>query len=333
MLIRKSESIINSYNDSESIPEDIIPADDGFHGSPKRVAAEWWYFDAIFNNGYSAHLGFRTFSRKKLGMVNPNIEFYKDGKFIGRASKRFLFRNFKTSKEVPLAKLFNKTIIEFDYDRYKKTGEWVYHYKLKIEDNSVDLTFKGITQGWKIETDNESWTVALPKASVTGEIIVNGNKMQVNGIGYHDHNWNYSLLTLMNYGVGWYWGKIRSPSFNLIWANIVQSSKKSKILAIANKDGNGYFNINPEQINFKIDRFTRIRGKKTPSCFNLKIEDTVKNIPMKVDVKMESDEIHYGKAGIAPYWRYHVNSSGFISIGEKKEKVNKTHIMEYLSFT
>ena len=48
---------------------------------------------------------------------------------------------------------------------------------------------------------------------------------------------------------------------------------------------------------------------------------------------MESDEIHYGKAGIAPYWRYHVNTSGYISIGEKKEQIKRTHIMEYLSFT
>ena len=43
--------------------DDILPSDDAFHGSPKRISAEWWYFDAIFSNKYSAHIGFKTFSR------------------------------------------------------------------------------------------------------------------------------------------------------------------------------------------------------------------------------------------------------------------------------
>ena len=214
--------------------EDITPSDDAYHGSPKRISAEWWYFDAIFNNKYSAHVGFKTFSRKNLGMVSPNIQFYKDGEFILNAAKRFLFRNFETSNQVPIVKLFKKPVIEFNQDRYNKSGEWVYNFNLKIENNAIYLEFKGLTKGWKIETDNESWTVALPKATVTGEIIVNGKKMSVNGIGYHDHNWNYSMLTVMNYGIGWYWGKIRSDSFVIVWANIIKSKKRSQILAVVN---------------------------------------------------------------------------------------------------
>ena len=76
--------------------EDIVPSDDAFHGSPKRVSAEWWYFDAVFNNGYSAHIGFKTFFRKNLGMVSPNIQYYKDGKLVVNSAKRFLSNNFET---------------------------------------------------------------------------------------------------------------------------------------------------------------------------------------------------------------------------------------------
>ena len=146
---------MNNYYPKSNV-ENILPSDDAFHGSPKKVSAEWWYFDALFDNNYSAHLGFKTFSRKKLGMVSPNIQFYKDGKLVANTAKRFLFKNFETSKEVPIAKIFKKPVFEFNNDNYKKNGEWVYNYQLQIGDNAADLEFRGVTKGWKIETDNES---------------------------------------------------------------------------------------------------------------------------------------------------------------------------------
>jgi len=318
---------------TKSIVEDILPSDDAFHGSPKHVSAEWWYFDAIFHNQYSAHIGFKTFSRKKIGMVSPNIQFYKDGKLVVNISKRFLFRNFETSKEIPIAKLFKKPVFEFNQDSYNKTGEWIYNYKLKIGNNAVNLEFKGLTQGWKIETDKESWTVALPKAIVSGEITVNGKKMNVNGIGYHDHNWNYSMLTVMNYGRGWYWGKIRSKSFVIVWANIIKSSKKSELVAVINQDNKGYLNINPENILFKAGNFSRINYKKIPKSFKIQINDKVKEKLVKVDVNMESQNFHYGKQLLADYWRYHVKSNGNISVGSTTENLdNEVQIIEYLKY-
>jgi predicted secreted hydrolase len=320
-------------NASKANVEDIVPSDDAFHGPPKRVSAEWWYFDAIFNNNYSAHIGFKTFFRKKLGMVSPNIQYYKDGKLVADAANRFLYRNFFTSNEIPIAKLFKKSVFEFNLDRYKENGDWIYDFKYKIKDNAVDLNFKGLTKGWKIETDTESWTVALPKARVSGEIVVNGKKMSVDGIGYHDHNWNYSMLTVMNYGIGWYWGKIRSESFVIVWANIIKSSKRSELIAVINQDYNGYMNINPNNFHFSVEKFSRKKHKKIPTCFKIQIDDIVDNKPVKVDVELESENYHYGKQLLADYWRYHVKSNGKISVGSKTETLDdKTQIIEYLRY-
>ena len=99
-------------------PTDIIPADDAFHGSKKRIAAEWWYFDANFTNNYSLHIGCRTFSKKKNGIVSPFLEFYKDGKLEVKANKRFTLRQLETSTDFPLVKLANNTIITFDKERF-----------------------------------------------------------------------------------------------------------------------------------------------------------------------------------------------------------------------
>ena len=315
-------------------PHDITPADDAFHGSTKRMAAEWWYFDANFTNNYSLHIGCRTFTKKKQGMISPFLEIYKDGKLEVKAVNRYLFSQFQTSSDYPLVKLANKTIIEFDKERFKENGEWVYHISLKKEENEVNLTFIGTTKGFKYETDSESWTVALPKALVKGEIIVNGKKINGNGIGYHDHNWNYSLLTPLTYGKGWYWGKIMSKTLTISWAEIIKSASRGEILAVINQDNQGYLPTNAENIYFKPEKFVRNHRKIMPTRFTLKIDDIVNKVPIKVNVKMEPQDVHYDKVLIiAPYWRYHVKAEGYISLGSIKESVNDMQIMEYLKFS
>lgn len=332
MFCKKAESFKNY---PPPVPaSDIKPSDDAFHGSKKHIAAEWWYFDATFTNKYSLHIGIRTFSKKNKGMVSPFLEIYKEGKLVEKAAKRFQFSKFRTSSDLPFVKLSGKTIIEFDKQRFKEKGEWVYNINLELENHKVNLEFIGATQGFKYETKAESWTVALPKATVSGDITVNGKKMNVKGIGYHDHNWNYSLLTPLNYGKGWYWGKIMSETLTISWAEVIKSANKGEILAVFSQDDNGYISANAKNIFFKTDKFTKNHRRKMPTFFTIKIDDKVNGKPIKADVKMEAKETHFGKVMIiAPYWRYHVKAEGYISIGSKKEKVNEIQIMEFLRFS
>jgi len=322
------EKIIENNDFNKVFAEDIIPADDAFHGSTKHVAAEWWYFEAKLNNGYTVVLTPTT--QLKNMVIFPCIELYKDGELKVRLIKRYFFQNFQTLKNFPFVKLFDKKIIEFDYDRYNKKGEWVYNISTKIDNYEINLNFIGNTKGWKMELDKQIWIVALPKAKVTGEIVINGTKMNVNGIGYHDHNCGSDLSKLFNVS-GWYWGKIMSETLTLTWANISEKSSKKKLIAVLNQDNQGYFNINPENIYFKPDNFIRNHGRKMPTSYNLKIDDVVNDIPIHVDVNMEVKNIHrrFKKLLIAPYWRYHVEAKGVLSLGSYFENVNKTQIMEF----
>ena len=313
--------------------EKINPSDDSFHGSKRQIAAEWWYFDAMFSDDISIHVGCRTFSIRRLGMVRPFLEFYKDGKLIKEKKQRFLFRNFKTSKDYPLVHIFKKPIIKFDYNLFKKEGKWKYDINLKIDDCYANLEFIGINEGFKIETDRESWTVALPKAKVTGEIKFNGKKRNVEGIGYHDHNWNYTFLTALTYGKCWYWGKIRSKNYNIVWANVIKKDNKWDILAVVNKEKEGFFNIKPEKIFFKPDDFIIDHKKKTPTSFIIKINDVVQNISIKAEIEMKENDLHYSTVLGSPYWRYHVKTKGYISIDGEEEKIDDIQIMEFLSFS
>jgi len=266
-------------------------------------------------------------------MVQPFLEFYKNGNLEVEKKKRFLFRNFETSKAKPLVNLFKKPIIEFDYEKYKKEGKWIYRVDLKIEDCKANLEFIGDGDGFKIETSAESWTVALPKAKVKGEIEYKGKKIKVEGTGYHDHNWNYTFLTALTYGKCWYWGKIRSKNYNIVWANVVKKDDRWDLLAVINHDKKGFLNIQPENITFKAEKYITDNKRKTPTFFTLKINDIVNKIPIKADIKMKVKDLHYSSVLRSPYWRYHVEISGFILIDGKKEEINDIQIMEFLNFS
>ena len=325
---QKKQYLLDVKRDIES----ITPIDDAFHGTKKHVAAEWWYFDAIFKNNYSIHLGLRTYSKKNRGMISPQIEIYKDGQFICEETTRLLFRHVDISKTIPMVKHNDHTIMKLNQDHYNKTKQFQYHINCFLNNYGFDLTFDATTLGWKFETEAESWTVALPKANVKGIIMVDGEEIPVEGMGYHDHNWNYSMVTVMNYGQGWYWGKIASKHFNIVWAKIVKSNKY-EILAVINKDNEKFYNIDPKNILLTIDTDTKAGRFKAPSHFHIKIQETIEDIPIDVDVDMHSQGIHYNSIIIAPYFRYHVSSTGYISIGSENEQVNKMQIMEYLRFS
>ena len=315
----------------EQTPENINPIDDAFHGSSKRRSAEWWYFDVIFDNGYTTHIGCMTFSKKNRGTATQVLELYKDGKLVFEKRKKNRFSVFETSKKIPYVKISGKPFIKFDEETYKKTGKWIYDVSIKLEKYELNLKFIGTTKGWKIETDRESWTVALPKAEVTGELIIDQEKIDVKGIGYHDHNWNYNLKTLLTYGKGWYWGRVMSKRFNVIFANIFKSSSKSILLSIINEDKKGYLSIKPESIDFRVDDFISYKRKKIPSKYFFKINDVIDNVKVEVDVEMSTNDIHYQRRLlILSYYRFHVKSKGYISIDNVKENVNDLQIVELM---
>ena len=333
MKMKKEGSATNTKNFMENTPEDITPKDDAFHGSIKRLSAEWWYFDAVFDNGIAVHIGCMTYSKKDKGKVTKVLDVYKDGKLIFGGKKKYRFIHFETSKEIPYVKVDGESFIEFDEETYKKNKQWSYNISLKLDNQEIKLNFIGTTKGWKIETERESWTVAAPKAKVTGEMTLNGEKIKLNGIGYHDHNWNYNLKTLLTYGKGWYWGRIMSKKYNLIFANIIRPHEKSLLLSVINEDGTGYISINPKNIEFIKAEYVKHKRKKVPSEYILKIKDLQNKIPIDIEVIMKTTETHYERRMLfMSYFRFYEKSSGYISVNNKKEKVNDSQIMELLKF-
>jgi hypothetical protein len=318
----------------------IIPKDDTFHGNINLLDIEWWYFDAVFDNGYSVHIGIRTYHIRRFGIVQSRINVYKDGEVAIEVMKTNLLRDCYILNDRPCIQIENKTVVNFDYNYYVKTGNWKYKITMTIDTHAVDLIFIGTSEGWKIETSETCWTVPLPKAVVTGTITVNSKKIPVNGVGYHDHNWNYSPVTAMN-NLGWFWGRITGNTLNITWAKTMQSAKKGDLIAIINQDNKNennkkdFYSISPKTIDFRFSDFIKNHRKWIPSEFKLFINNSISNstISIKTDIHLKTLFVQHTKIFTIHYWRYHVITNGTISLASKTEKLkDKPQIIEFLSF-
>jgi predicted secreted hydrolase len=303
--------------------------DDAFHGSTAPRFTEWWYFDAIFDNGYSIELNVRVLSiiKNRFVIIYKRTDLYKDGQLIKHYRKKYRLRDFYASKDIPSVKIADKEVIKGRID--KKTGKMIYDLSFHFEDISADLHFTAATKGWQGKiTGGDSWAVILPRAEVTGTIKVNDEEIKVKGIGYHDHNWDVRYAVTKN-NHGWFWGRIYSKSFAVTWSTIYKNKNYGQPLLIISENDKGYINFKPEEINFIGDKLGLQNKKMIPHHFIIEADNGLANIKFSMDAK----ELHHDTVMIRyHYWRYHMMCTGTITVGDKTETVKDIQIAEFIRF-
>ena len=329
-ILDMKNGIYKSNKDSQFVflPEAISIEDDGYHESETPRFTEWWYFDAVFDNGYSAQMSVRLLSiiKKRLVLIFQRLDIYKDGELVSHNRKRCSLRNFKAKREIPLVKLDDIQVINGYIN--KNTGNWVYDLSFEINDTSVNLKFEGQTQGWKGRNPGgDWWAVLLPRAEVNGTITVKDKQIDVSGIGYHDHNWDVRAKAAKN--LGWFWGKINFKNFTVTWATIFKDMNVGQPLLVINKINEGYINVLPQKIDFVGDDLCMENGKSIPHRLILK----TKTENAALDVTMKVLKIHHVKMMLRMhYWRFHVSCKGSLKVGLEQESVDETHIAEFIRF-
>jgi predicted secreted hydrolase len=203
----------------------LDPAEDGDHYSPKRDFFEWWYFDAAFDNGYRLVAIFHS-SLYNAVDHKPTLDIRLTGPqdtsgprshiAIGRYTRQ-VYRSSPGSCDLVIAGCSAK-------------AESPSRYRVRLDQGEVcaDLVYEGQVPGWRPGTgylfaDEASghyfkWVVPLPVARVTGTISIQGETMQVEGAGYHDHNWgNFVLSDAFQY---WHWGRVFADFEGKPWAAV-----------------------------------------------------------------------------------------------------------------
>ncbi len=327
----KKNEIYSSLKDSpfKFTPSNVSLKDDSFHGSTAPRFTEWWYFDAMFDNGYSIQLNIRVLSiiKNRFALIYKRTDIYKEGRLLKHHRKRYGLKDYNASKENPYVTLDGKEVIKGFID--KKTGNLIYDLSFEIENTSANLQFKSCTKGWKGNNPGgDGWAVVLPRAEVKGKLKVNNEEIDVRGIGYHDHNWDVRYSVTKN-NHGWFWGKIYSKNFTITWATIYKNKNIGQPLLVLNENNKGYINFKPEEIKFIGDKLAIKNKKMIPHHFILEANNGKEKLKFSMDAK----DLHHDKVMIRyNYWRYHMMCTGTITVGDKTETVKGIQIAEFLRF-
>ncbi|MFX0008936.1 MAG: lipocalin-like domain-containing protein [Candidatus Hermodarchaeota archaeon] len=254
------------------------PENDGLHIDMKKGGNfEWWYFDARLDNGYMA-VGFFRAKHERTGKTGVEITIYKP---TGEKIQRIF--DYEHSDLIASTKDANVKIgnnyINVDYTNEELPTFEIF---LKEEDIGIHLHYKPKVRGWMpgegyTEFGNMGefgWAIAIPRADVEGTLTVNNQEITVKGIGYHDHNWlTFNLVRVVEY---WYWGRVYSKNFTIIYAYIKCNKKMDNypinILMVAKGEkiilSTGEFELIDKDF-----QFNEKAGNKYPKSLIFKLSD------------------------------------------------------------
>jgi hypothetical protein len=248
MLVQKVKNkprIIEAWSGPGKKDEFITifkPEFDALHINMKeRGNTEWWYFDARFESGYTA-VGFFRAKHERTGKTGVEITIYKPNGEKIQHTYNYSHSDLKASVQQADIQI-GRNYVKVDYSSDKFP---VYEVFLDEGDFGFHLKYKALVPGWmpgKGYTQFENlgefgWVIPLPKAAVEGTLKVHGKTIPVKGIGYHDHNWiTFNPVRVVKY---WYWGRIYSDNFTLIYAYIKCNKKMNdhaiNVLMLAKND-------------------------------------------------------------------------------------------------
>lgn len=205
---------------------------------------EWWYFDAILDNGVKAVIQFFT----KAGMKNiqkdgdvPSVTIKittADGKLYEDEARPNVSecRYGKEKCDVHIGEC--SFVGDFkEYDIYAKGKKGV-TADLKLISHAKPYR-PGTAYFDFGEGEYYTWLCAVPQGEVSGTLCFGGQTITVHGTGYHDHQWgNRFYLPEWN---NWLWARQSFEDYSVLTFDFITSKeagyKRIPIIFIQNKDG------------------------------------------------------------------------------------------------
>jgi hypothetical protein len=230
------ESSAQDYARLGLTPGKIEAWEDGRRTPKSAQYFEWWYFDAVMNDGtivvitFGDNWSYGSHTRNVALIVTPH-----DGK-----ARRF-------RRSYTDAGFFAKDHTDVKMGPNTFVGD-LNRYEIKVPavgPNSVgcDLTLLRTAPSNRPATGYVSggnkffaWLNAVPQGKVEGTLTYEGKTINVSGSGYHDHNWGNAYPA--DLFESWWWGRARIGDRTVVIADMratkAHGRKEVKDLFVAN---------------------------------------------------------------------------------------------------
>ncbi|MDD3719665.1 MAG: lipocalin-like domain-containing protein [Actinomycetota bacterium] len=342
---------VGMYNSRpvEELNRGLEPADDAQHPYDGRFYWEWWYFDAQFDDGH----------RCVLELQYPNLTniLAKECTMLfnvytpdGRACNNivpFPLSMWRASRETCDVAIGDNTIQGY-YPEY--------HVRLAHDNLACDLTFENLLPGWTRGTGEVmfgmpekqqvfGWVVAQPRARVSGTLSVDGVEHEVNGLGYHDHNWGNGIIP--RYLSHWVWGRLSTDRLTMIFADVVTSRRCGDIhIPIVFLALDDRIVLECSRAEFKVGEYVpdSVGFQVYPSCVGLEFceRDVAGEFHFKISKELEmvntlAEKLPpgavklVGKTFAGPaYYRFLSDYRGWVQVGDERLDLEGETHWEYM---
>lgn len=234
---------------------------DRFLGFTTPGAQEWWYFDAVSDDGRDALVliwyaglpfdpdyGVATLRHLKSPARYPapdpldhcavGVSWYHDGKTAAYALNGFRRADFTFCD--------NPSTVEVAGNRYARDADG---YRLAIETPAVDgrtpirahIRFRPAPETTPLERDLGSpesphvWVLAAADCRVEGQLSAGGRSVDFLGRGYHDHNAGSEEISLAM--SRWTWGRVHRGTRTDVYYRAEPRSSPASSVWITCRDG------------------------------------------------------------------------------------------------
>lgn len=264
-------------------PDGIEAWEDGRRIESERGWWEWWYFDAILDDGTNVVVQFFTKSGATMMLKEAHPNFtaritLPDG------SERACERRISRKKSA-----WSRTYCDVELDGNLFVGDEAmqnYHIFVKPDDSiGVDLCLRSLSKPYRpgssyMEFGDPNrlytWLCVVPKGEVTGTITIDGKPREVHGFGYHDHQWgNVNFMQEWNH---WVWARQSFEDCSMIVFDFVSNERteftRLPIVFIQDSEGALMFE-STEGVECEVlgEYHDEVSGKDYPSGFHYVFRD------------------------------------------------------------
>ena len=247
---------------------------------------EWWYFDAALDNGDHLVVMYST-NDTRLKPRRPSV---RTNIYEANGNEIWELKEYRES-EVSLC--YDRCDATFGEEYCIDKGGY-FEFYTNINGNGAKLKLFPENPHWSRPAGKNlmGWTVAVPQGRVEGVILKNGIETQVNGSGYHDHNWGSKPMSAIF--KSWYWGKVHTEDVSIDYAVMMPKIGKKPFTTILVTDKSGaIFEPKISSSLFKVK--TRLSNiYKEPEMgfdFAKEIILKIKDKNLKMHLKIENDHI------------------------------------------
>lgn len=332
----------------------VEPWEDGLRSDSSKVGYEWWYFDAISEDGTKIVINFNTREDAEMhdNVMHPTVWVHITRPDGTKYDKGHKFR----ADEAEFAK--GRCDVKCGPHSFKGNLK---EYSIKVAPDDgfgVDLKLTSTSSPFRPATgyftfgehDEQymTWLCVVPKGRVTGTFTFEGETFNFNGSGYHDHQW-LNVSTVMVWDK-WLWARMDLNDRTMLIFDFLSDkehgSKRYPITFIEDNDGRlifqsttgnakhevleQYYREDTETWYPKVTKYTFENDGETVECTltageELEVRDVYRAVPEQVQAQFD-------KVGKRPsYIRWVAKDHVVLTGGGEDFDVNGELMYEYLS--